>query len=87
LDEACYDIHIKQGSMSVREPDSQLLARIECGRSKLYVLNISVVQAECMTMCNDKETQCWHARLGHVNMEALTKMSKEELVRALPAIG
>jgi hypothetical protein len=56
LDEVGYNIHIKQGLMSIREPGGQLLARIEHGRSRLYVLSISVAQAECMTVRSDKET-------------------------------
>jgi hypothetical protein len=38
LDEAGYNIHIKQGFMSIREPGGQLLARIARWRSMLYVL-------------------------------------------------
>jgi hypothetical protein len=87
LDEAGYDIHIKQGLMSVHEPNGQLLARIERGRSRLYVLSIMVARAECLAMRGDTEVQHWHARPGHVNMEVLRKMSKEELVRKLPIIG
>ena len=34
-----------------------------------------------------EEAWKWHARLGHVNMAALRKMAKEELVRGLPKVG
>ena len=34
-----------------------------------------------------EEAWKWHARLGHVNMPALRKMVKEELVRELPKVG
>ena len=34
-----------------------------------------------------EEAWKWHARLGHVNMAAVRKMAKEELVCGLPEIG
>jgi hypothetical protein len=42
LDESGYDIHIKQGVMSIRESGGQLLTRIVCSKNKLYVLNINL---------------------------------------------
>jgi hypothetical protein len=51
------------------------------------VLNITVVQAECLAVCGDIDTQHWHARLGHVNVDALRMMSKEELVWGCQSSG
>ena len=34
-----------------------------------------------------EEAWKWHARLGHVNMPALRKMAREDLVRGLPTVG
>jgi hypothetical protein len=88
LDESGYDIHIKQGVMSVREPGGQLLASIEClSKNRLYVLNINLALVECLAAHGEEEAQRWHARLGHVHMEALRKMAREELVHGLHTIG
>jgi hypothetical protein len=49
LDESGYDIHIKQGVMSVRESGEQLLTSIEClSKNRLYVLNINLALVECL---------------------------------------
>jgi hypothetical protein len=51
------------------------------------VLNITLARVECLSVRGDEEPHWWHARLGHVNMESLWKMEREEPVRGLPAIG
>jgi transposase InsO family protein len=54
--------------------------------NRLYVLNVDVVRQVCL-VARDEESACrWHARLGHINMLALRKMAREELVRGLPSI-
>jgi hypothetical protein len=88
LDESGYDIHIKQGVMSVREPGGQLLASIEClSKNRLYVLNINLALVECLAAHGEEEARRWHTRLGHVHMEVLRKMAREELVHGLHTIG
>jgi hypothetical protein len=57
LDEGGYDIHIKQGFMSIREPGGQLLARTARGQSRLYVLNITLARVECLSVHGDEEAQ------------------------------
>jgi transposase InsO family protein len=52
----------------------------------LYVLNIDIAQPICLAAHGEESAWRWHARFGHVNMPALRKMSREELVRGLPII-
>ena len=35
----------------------------------------------------DDESWLWHMRLGHVNMNLITQLNKNELVRGLPKIS
>jgi hypothetical protein len=42
LDETGYDIHIKEGTMSVREPSGRLLERVERGKNRLYQLTVNI---------------------------------------------
>ena len=87
LDEARYNINIKDGAMKVHEPGGQLLAKVMRGKNRLYLLHIKLIQLRCLVMRGVEEAWKWHARLGHVNMAAVRKMAKEELVRGLPEIG
>ena len=86
LDEVDYDIHVKSGVMRVREPDGRLLARVPRGANRLYVLDIDIARPACLATRGEENAWRWHARLGHINMPALRRMAREELVRGLPAI-
>ena len=81
-----YKIAIDEGVMRIREPGGKLLARIKRVANRLYVLNINIAQPACLATRSQEDAQRWHARLGHVNMAALRKMAREELVRGLLAI-
>ena len=84
LDEAEYHINLKDGAMKVHEPGGQLLAKVMRGKNTLYLLHAKLVRPMCLVMWGAEEAWKWHARLGHVNLVALRKMAKEELVRGLP---
>ena len=43
LDEAGYNINIKDGAMKVHEPGGQLLAKVMRGKNRLYLLHIKLV--------------------------------------------
>ena len=87
LDEAGYNINIKDGAMKVHEPGGQLLAKVMRGKNRSYLLHIKLVRPRCLVRRGVEEAWKWHARLGHVNMATVRKMAKEELVRGLPEIG
>jgi hypothetical protein len=63
-----------------------LLARIPRAGNQLYVLNVNVAQPVCLEARSEESAWRWHARLGHINMPALRKMAREEMVRGLPMI-
>jgi transposase InsO family protein len=86
LEEADYDVHLWRGGMEIREPEGRLLARIPRAGNRLYVLNVDVARPVCLAARGEESAWRWHARLGHINMPALRKMAREELVRGLPSI-
>jgi hypothetical protein len=89
LDEAKYKIHVDDGMMHIWEPDGRLLARIVRAKNRLYLLHLRIQQPVCLAMRGRKDEVAWrwHERFGHVNMAALRKLEKEELVRGLPKLG
>jgi len=86
LDEVGYKIIVDDGVMTIREPGWKLLARIRRSANRLYVLNINIAQPVALASRTQEEARRWHSRLGHVNMNTLRKMVREEIVRGLPAI-
>jgi hypothetical protein len=71
LNEMGYDIRIKEGVMSLREPSGCLLAWVEHARNWLYLLTVNVAQPVCQAVRGEESAWRWHARLGHVNMPTL----------------
>jgi hypothetical protein len=71
LDEIGYKIDIDTGMMKIQEPDGVLLVKVKQEANCLYLLHLKFV----------------HERFRHVNMAALRKLAREELVHGLPKIG
>jgi hypothetical protein len=86
LDEAGYDVHIKEGKMNIRKPSVRLLAWVERASNRLYVLTVNIVRPVCLATRGEEEPWWWHAQLGHVSMPTLRMMAKEEMVQGLPDI-
>ena len=57
-----------------------------CRPDRLYVLDLDVAPPVCLAARGKEEAWRWHARMGHVNMNALRKLAREEMVRGLPPI-
>ena len=54
----------------------------------VYTIDISKYEGHdrCFSSMHD-ESWLWHRRLGHVNMNLITQLNKNELVRSLPKIS
>ncbi|CAA7409286.1 unnamed protein product [Spirodela intermedia] len=87
LDEARYHIDIEKGAMKIHELGGRLLAKVMRGENRLYILHAKLVRQVCLEARTVEEAWKWHARLSHVNMTALRKMAREELVRGSAAVG
>ena len=56
--------------------------------SKYFLLLVDDRSRYMWVVARGAEEACkWHACLGHVNMAALRKMAREDLVRGLPTVG
>jgi transposase InsO family protein len=86
LDEAGYKINIDDGVLRIREQSRRLLARVARRADRLYVLDLDIARPVCLAARGKEEAWRWHARMGHVNMNALRKLAREEMVRGLPPI-
>jgi hypothetical protein len=86
LDEAGYKINIDDGVLRIRKQSRRLLARVPRRPDRLYVLDLDVARPVCLAARGKEEAWRWHARMGHINMNALRKLAWEEMVRGLPPI-
>jgi hypothetical protein len=89
LDEIGYKIDIDTGMMKIREPSGVLLANVKWEANRLYLLHLKFTQPTCLAVHGrgDEVVWRWHERFRHVNMMALRKLTREELVHGLSEIG
>ena len=54
----------------------------------VYAINISKYDDhdKCFSSMHD-QSWLWHRRLGHANMDLISQLNKDELVRGLPKIN
>jgi ligand-binding SRPBCC domain-containing protein len=89
LDEISYKIDIDTSMMKIRELGGVLLAKVKWEVNRLYLLHLKFTQPTCLAVRrrSDEVVWRWHERIRHVNMAALQKLAREELVHGLPEIG
>ncbi|WVZ66256.1 hypothetical protein U9M48_015503 [Paspalum notatum var. saurae] len=87
LNEAGHEILInKEGVMKVKDPCGRLLAHVPRKANRLFVLNITIAQPVCLSVRAEEEAWKWHARLGHLNFQAMRTLARKEMVRGLPEL-
>jgi hypothetical protein len=86
LDEDRHEVRIHNGVLQIREEGGRLLARVQWGRTRLYLLELNITQPVCLAACTGDEAWRWHACFGHTNFTALRRMGIKELVRGLPPV-
>ena len=65
LDENSSWVKIEDGVLRIGDRSHRLLAKVNWGSNRLYVLHVQVVQPLCLTTCQDDEALRWHERFGH----------------------
>jgi hypothetical protein len=87
LDEAGCDVHISGGVLRLRDRQNRLLAtRVPRARNRLYVVALQIAQPVCLAARHGEDAWRWHARYGHLNLDALRRLSSRGMVHGLPAI-
>jgi hypothetical protein len=71
LDESGSRVEIASGVLHIWDRQQQLLARVNRGKNRLYVLKVEVAQPLCLAARHDDEAWRWHERFGHLHFEAL----------------
>jgi hypothetical protein len=85
LNEIGYKINIDTDMMKIWEPSGVLLVKVKRKVNRLYLLHLKLTQPTCLTVYGrgDEVAWRWHERFRHINMVALRKLAREELVHGL----
>ncbi|KAK1681247.1 hypothetical protein QYE76_042095 [Lolium multiflorum] len=68
LDELACDTRIRRGVLMILDRRDKLLLKVKRAPNRLYKLTMQPV---CLTMRKDTVPWLWHARFGHLHLEAL----------------
>ena len=71
LDERGSEVLIKDGVLRIRDREQRLLAKVKRSQNWLYLLDLEVEQPVCLAARHTEEPWLWHARFGHLSLDAL----------------
>jgi hypothetical protein len=75
LDENGSRVMVEHGVMRIWDRQRRLIAKVTRGANQLYVLHVQVAQSFCLTARRDHEAWQWHERFGHLNFEAMKRLT------------
>ncbi|KAL8123294.1 hypothetical protein AgCh_011317 [Apium graveolens] len=72
--------------LRIHDERGRLLIRVTRSANRLYKISLEESAPMCLMLRAKQTTWLWHERMGHVNFQALTQMSKDGLARGLPEL-
>ncbi|CAN6200243.1 unnamed protein product [Urochloa humidicola] len=87
LDEGGSKVEIEDGVMRIWDQQRRLMVKVERGRSRLYILHLTVAKPVCLTArAGAEDAWLWHDRYGHLSFDALRRLARDDMVRHLPKL-
>lgn len=80
------DIHIKDNYLTMHDREGKLMMKVNRSPNRLYFIHLKVGKPICLLNKIDETSWLWHARLGHLNFEAMKLMSMKDMVVGMPRI-
>ncbi|KAJ9567458.1 LOW QUALITY PROTEIN: hypothetical protein OSB04_003424 [Centaurea solstitialis] len=66
--------------------NGKLLMKVRRSSNRLYKIWLHSTRPVCLVVSLDKAAWLWHARLGHLNFQAMKQMVAKDMVRGVPSI-
>ena len=73
--------------LTLYDKSKTLLMKVERSKNRLYSIRLKIEAPICLLANVDNKAWLWHARLGHLNFDALDKMTRKGLVGGIPRIS
>lgn len=86
LSEAGNKVVLDGDYLWVYEEHGRLLMKVKRSENHLYKISLEENNPTCLLAKTEEDTWLWHARLGHVNFQALETMSRERIAYGLPKL-
>lgn len=84
LSEEHHRVILSGDHLWVYDDKERLLMKVTKSGNRLYKISLEESTSVCFLNKVEEETWLWHARLGHVNFQAMELMSKEQMVYGMP---
>ncbi|KAK3121549.1 hypothetical protein QOZ80_8BG0656020 [Eleusine coracana subsp. coracana] len=83
LDQGGSKVEIDDGVMRIWDRHWRLLVKVECGRTRLYILRLAIAKPVCLAArARSEGAWLWHNRYGHLNFDALRRLARDDMVQA-----
>lgn len=83
--EAGCDIRMKDDYLTLRDKEGKLITRAKRSRNRLYKVTIDFADTLCLQASTTlRNSAKWHARLGHIVKESMSRMIKKDMVDGIP---
>ncbi|KAG7582977.1 Zinc finger CCHC-type [Arabidopsis suecica] len=81
------DVRMRGEDLTMHDHKGKLLVKAVRSRNRLYKVIMGIKEPMCLYSSTQTDSERWHARLGHINLETLKSMVKKELVRGISQIN
>ncbi|KAD4384336.1 hypothetical protein E3N88_24504 [Mikania micrantha] len=86
FDEGGCKIIIKDGTLCLYEKSGAALMKVKRTQNRLYKINLQTALPICFLAKVNEKAWLWHARLGHLNFDALNKLTGKKMAEGIPLI-
>ncbi|KAK1422289.1 hypothetical protein QVD17_25292 [Tagetes erecta] len=69
------------------DQNKRLLLKVSRSKNRLYRINLKIGSPTCLLANLEDQAWLWHARLGHLNFDAIKTMTHKNLVQGIPRIN
>ncbi|CAA7042014.1 unnamed protein product [Microthlaspi erraticum] len=80
-------VSMKENYLTVHDREGKLLVKANREKNRLYKVLMEVESTKCLQAEALNDSTRWHARLGHIGIEALKSMVNKELVSGIPRLS
>ncbi|KAG7564160.1 Integrase catalytic core [Arabidopsis suecica] len=77
------DVRMKGEKLTMHDSEGKLLVKAVRSINRLYKVNMGIKDTMCLHSRTQIDSERWHARLGHVNLETMKTMVRRELVTGI----
>lgn len=84
--EAGCEIRMKEELLTLHDKEGKLVVQAKRSMNRLYKVPMDIVVNKCLQANDQSESSRWHARLGHIGVNTMKSMVRDQLVIGLPKL-